>query len=339
MRRDAALNPPEAGATDIFHRRNKIDNCIDWPYFNANFSGVRIISSIATMQHLARQWQRVGKQIGFVPTMGYLHAGHLSLVKRTRQAAAKSGIVVMSIYVNPTQFGPKEAFSKYPRDLRRDLKLCRAAGVDVVFTPSDKEMYPQVGSSRCDNRTAQRAVPTKFSTYVVEEKLSQSMEGASRPTHFRGVTTVVAKLFNIVLPDVAVLGAKDWQQAAIIKRMVADLNFPVKIIVAPTLRERDGLAMSSRNKYLIGDLRRQATVLWRAIQTAQTAVKRSKVVPAAKLKSDLKKLIKTEPDARLDYVEFFGPDTLSPVLKATRGTHMALAVFVGKTRLIDNAQL
>jgi len=300
---------------------------------------MRIVTSIATMQRQARQWQRAGKRIGFVPTMGCLHAGHLSLVKRARQAAGKSGVLVVSIYVNPTQFGPKEDFSRYPRDLRRDFKLCREAGVDVVFTPGNKEMYPQVGSSRCDDRTAQRAVPTKFSTCVVEEKLSQSMEGASRPTHFRGVTTVVAKLFNIVLPDVAVFGAKDWQQAAIIKRMVADLNFPVKIIVAPTLRETDGLAMSSRNKYLAGKLRAQAIVLWQAIQTARAAVKRSKAVPAAKLKADLKKMIETEPDMRLDYVEFFEPDTLSPVLKVTRSAHMALAVFVGKTRLIDNAQL
>jgi pantoate--beta-alanine ligase len=165
------------------------------------------------------------------------------------------------------------------------------------------------------------------------------MEGASRPTHFRGVTTVVAKLFNLVLPDVAVFGAKDWQQAAIIKRMVADLNSPVKILVAPTLRECDGLAMSSRNKYLAGDLRRQATVLWHAIRTAQVSVKKLRTVSATKLKADLKKLIATEPDARLDYVEFFEPDTLAPVSKVTRGTHLALAVFVGKTRLIDNARL
>ena len=269
MRRDAAWNPPaavaprrrKAGATDKFHQHNKTDNCIDWPRFNANFSGVRIISSIAAMQPLAKKWQRTGKRIGFVPTMGCLHAGHLSLVKHARQATGKNGVVVVSIYVNPTQFGPKEDFAKYPRDLKRDFKLCRAAGVDVVFTPGDKEMYPQVGSSRRDDRTAQRAVPTNFSTCVVEENLSRTMEGASRPTHFRGVTTVVAKLFNLVLPDVAVFGAKDWQQAAIIKRMVTDLNIPVKIIVAPTLRERDGLAMSSRNKYLDDDLRRQADVL------------------------------------------------------------------------------
>jgi pantoate--beta-alanine ligase len=178
-----------------------------------------------------------------------------------------------------------------------------------------------------------------FSTYVVEEKLSRTMEGASRPTHFRGVTTVVAKLFNIVLPDVAVFGQKDFQQAAIIQRMVTDLNFPVKIIVAPTLRERDGLAMSSRNKYLAGDLRRQATILWRAIQAAQASVKKSKSVSATKLKADLKKLIENKPDAKLDYIEFFEPETLSSVSKVSRGTHMALAVFIGKTRLIDNARL
>jgi pantoate--beta-alanine ligase len=182
-------------------------------------------------------------------------------------------------------------------------------------------------------------VPLLFSTYVVEEGLSQPMEGTSRPTHFRGVTTVVAKLFNIVLPDVAVFGAKDWQQAAIIKRMVADLNFPMRIIVAPTLRERDGLAMSSRNKYLVGDLRRQATVLWQGIQTARASVKESKTIPTAELKARLRKLIETEPAAKLDYVAFFEPDTLTPISKVTSGTHMALAVFIGKTRLIDNGQL
>ena len=248
------------------------------------------------------------------------------MCKRARQALGKNGKVVVSIYVNPTQFAPTEDLAKYPRDLKRDLKSCREPGVDVVFTPGDAEMYPNKSASA-------------FSTYVVEEKLSQGMEGASRPTHFRGVTTIVAKLFNLVQPDFAVFGQKDFQQAAIIQRMVRDLNFPVKIIVAPTVRERDGLAMSSRNKYLAGDLRRQATVLWRAIQMAKSVVKKTESVPAADLKSDLRNLIETEPDARLDYVEFFEPDTLSPVSKVTRGMHMALAVFVGKTRLIDNAQL
>jgi pantoate--beta-alanine ligase len=297
------------------------------------------------MQKLARHWKRTGTRAGFVPTMGCLHAGHLSLVKRARRAVGKSGVVVMSIYVNPAQFGPKEDFSKYPRDLKRDLKLCRAAGVDVVFTPGDKEMYPGnsgtgVPPVRSPKKlTGETPVPLLFSTYIVEDKLSQSMEGASRPTHFRGVTTVVAKLFNLILPDVAVFGAKDWQQAAIIKRMVADLNFPVRIIVAPTLRERDGLAMSSRNQYLVGDLRRQATVLWRAIQAARASVKELKSIPTAKLKARLKELIECEPDARLDYVEFFESATLLPVSKVKRGTHMALAVFIGKTRLIDNGRL
>jgi pantoate--beta-alanine ligase len=283
---------------------------------------MQIVSSIAAMQRLAKKWQRAGTRIGFVPTMGYLHAGHLSLVKRARQAVGKNGKIVVSIYVNPTQFAPTEDLSKYPRDLKRDLKMLRELNVDVVFTPSDTEMYPS-GSG----------------TYVVEEKLSRTMEGASRPTHFRGVATVVTKFFNIVFPDIAVFGQKDFQQAAIIQRMVTDLNFPAKIIVAPTLRERDGLAMSSRNKYLIGDLRRQATILWRAIQTTKADLKKSKIISATKLKADLKKLIASEPDAQLDYIEFFEPETLSPVSKVTRGTQMALAVFIGKTRLIDNARL
>lgn len=300
---------------------------------------MQIVRSIAAMQHLARQWQRASRRTGFVPTMGYLHAGHLSLVKRARQAAGKSGGVVVSIYVNPTQFGPKEDFSKYPRDLKRDLKLCREAGVDVVFTPSDKEMYPAgTGSRRCESADGPRFDKRGYSTYVIEEKLSQSMEGASRPTHFRGVTTVVAKLFHIVLPDVAVFGAKDWQQATIIKHMVADLNFPVKIIVAPTLRETDGLAMSSRNKSLEGDLRRQATVLWRAIQAARFAIRKFPV-PQHRLKAQLKQLIESEPDAKLDYIEFFNSETLAPVSTVRFQIHMALAVFVGKTRLIDNGRL
>jgi len=190
------------------------------------------------MQRLARKWQ--GKvRVGFVPTMGYLHEGHLSLVRRARRAVGRRGTVVLSIYVNPTQFGPGEDLSRYPRDLSRDQQLCRRAGVDVLFTPDDAQMYPgtEAGS---------------YHTYVVEESLSKLMEGASRPGHFRGVTTIVAKLFNIVLPEVAVFGAKDFQQAAIIQRMALDLNFPVKILVAPTVREPDGLALSSRNKYLEG---------------------------------------------------------------------------------------
>ncbi|MGH8024309.1 MAG: 4-phosphopantoate--beta-alanine ligase, partial [Limisphaerales bacterium] len=192
----------------------------------------------------------------------------------------------------------------------------------------DRAMYPD-----------RRDVPEGFSTYVVEEKLSGSMEGASRPAHFRGVTTVVAKLFNIVLPDFAVFGQKDFQQAAIIKRMARDLNFPARVIVSPTVRERDGLAMSSRNKYLKGDLRRQAVVLRRALDAAKSAIKKSKTIPAAQLKAHIKKLVETEPDARMDYVEFFEPETLVPAGKVSAGAQMALAVFIGKTRLIDNERL
>lgn len=276
------------------------------------------------MQRQSQAWRRAGWRVGLVPTMGYLHNGHLSLVKRARRLVGPRGKVVVSIYVNPTQFAPTEDFSKYPRALERDAALCKDAGVDVIFAPTDAEMYPQAG----------------FSTFVLEESLSRGLEGVSRPTHFRGVTTVVAKLFNIALPDVAVFGAKDFQQAAIIKRMTRDLNFPLKIVVAPTVREADGLAMSSRNKYLEGDLRRQAVVLKHSLDKAKAQVKAAKApLPAARLKAELKRFIEREPEARVDYVEFFEPDTLVPVSKVTRGTHMALAVFVGKTRLIDNASL
>lgn len=279
------------------------------------------------MQRLAKSWQRTGVGIGLVPTMGYFHAGHLSLVQRARRLVGKPGKVVVSIYVNPTQFGPKEDFSRYPRDFARDAKLCRAAGVDVIFAPSNDQMYP-----RNDHGG--------FSTYVTEEQLSRGMEGASRPTHFRGVTTIVAKLFNIVLPTVAVFGAKDYQQAAVVRRMVGDLNFRLKIDVAPIFREADGLAMSSRNKYLEGDLRKQAVVLSRAIERIQAAVrKNSRPLLSTKLRADLKRFVEREPAAQLDYIEFFDPQTLEPVSKVARGTHMALAVFIGKTRLIDNARL
>jgi len=296
---------------------------------------MQVVTSVAAMQRLAKKWQRAGTKIGLVPTMGYLHAGHLSLVQRARKLVGKNGKVAVSIYVNPTQFGPKEDLSRYPRDLKRDLKLLRAEGTDVVFVPSDEEMYP-----RGKSLGSTESCPTSggFSTYVVEEQLSQSMEGAARPGHFRGVATVVAKLFNIAQPGVAVFGAKDFQQAAVIKRMTRDLNFPITIDIAPTFREPDGLAMSSRNKYLQGDLRRQGLVLWRAIQKAQALVKKSPV-SAKKLRADLKKLIESEPAPKLDYVEFFDPDTLLPVERVTRGTQMALAVFVGKARLIDNARL
>jgi pantoate--beta-alanine ligase len=288
---------------------------------------MRLIERVKVMQRQARHWRREGVRVGLVPTMGYLHAGHMSLVRRARGLVGPAGKVVVSIYVNPTQFGPQEDFSRYPRDLAGDLRLCRGAGVDAVFAPEDGEMYAR-GES----------VPA--STWVVEEALSAGMEGASRPTHFRGVATVVAKLFNLVLPEVAVFGAKDYQQAAIIRRLARDLNFPLRVVVAPTCRERDGLAMSSRNRYLEGDLRQQALVLWRSIGRARATVRRSgRPVPATGLKRLVRRIVSQARAARLDYVEFFDPETLLRTAKVGRGTQMALAVLVGKTRLIDNGRL
>ncbi len=288
---------------------------------------MREIASVAAMQRLARQWRRRGVRVGFVPTMGYLHEGHLSLVHAARRRVGTGGVVVVSIYVNPTQFAPHEDLARYPRDLARDRRLCRQAGVDVLFVPTDAEMYP-------------RPPGAEFSTYVVEEVLSRGMEGASRPTHFRGVTTVVAKLFNLVLPDVAVFGAKDYQQAAVVRRMVRDLNFPIEIVVAPTVREPDGLAMSSRNQYLDAVTRPQASVLWQALEAVRQRVRAAPGgIPAGRLARLVSACVGRAPAARLDYVAFFDPETLQPLRTVRRGAHMALAVFLGGTRLIDNARL
>jgi pantoate--beta-alanine ligase len=285
-------------------------------------SPMRLITSVHAMQRLALRWRRAGLRIGFVPTMGYLHAGHMSLVRRARKLVGPKGKVVVSIYVNPAQFAPTEDLARYPRDLKRDQQHCRAAGTDVLFAPGDREMYPPV-----------------YSTYVTEERLSRSMEGAARPGHFRGVTTVVAKLFNIVLPDVAIFGAKDFQQAAVVKKMTHDLNFPLKIVVSSTMRETDGLAMSSRNKYLEGPLRAQAGALFQAIAKAREAVKAGKILEARSLREELRDFIEKQPAARVDYIEFFDPATFDKVDTVDRRAHMALAVFIGSTRLIDNAAL
>ena len=288
---------------------------------------MRTVASVKGMQRLAGIWRARQLPVGLVPTMGYLHEGHLDLVSRARQIVGPRGLVVVSIYVNPTQFGPGEDFTRYPRDLARDLRLCREAGADVVFVPSDEQMYP--GRAAGD-----------FSTFVVEEALAQPMEGASRPFHFRGVTTVVAKLFNIVLPTAAVFGAKDFQQAAVMRRMTANLNFPVRIVVVPTLREPDGLAMSSRNTYLEGDLRAQAVALSKSLRKARQLVRQSRrPLEAQRLRRLLRTFIESHPAARVDYIEFFEPVTLRSVPLVSRGTHLALAVFLGHTRLIDNGAL
>jgi pantoate--beta-alanine ligase len=282
---------------------------------------MNIVRSVKGMQRLSLQWKREGKSIGFVPTMGYLHEGHVSLMRRARREVGPNGIVVVSIYVNPTQFGPHEDLSKYPRDLKRDMQMCRDVGVDTLFVPDNSDVYAK-----------------DHSTYVIEEAVSRGMEGSSRPTHFRGVATVVAKLFNIILPDVAVFGSKDFQQAAVIRRMTRDLNFPIKIVVAPTVREPDGLAMSSRNKYLSVEERRQALSLFRAIEEARRLVS-GRSVGADALKRALREQFEKNPAAKVDYVEFFDPKSLSPVETVSKGDQIALAVFVGKTRLIDNALL
>ena len=285
---------------------------------------MRIVTTVSAMQRLALGWRREGKTVGFVPTMGYLHEGHLCLIKKARQIVKPEGVVVVSLFVNPAQFGPQEDLAQYPRDLQRDKELCREATVDVLFVPEAEQMYPTTNST--------------YSTWVVEELVSKGMEGDSRPHHFRGVTTIVAKLFNLVLPEVAIFGAKDYQQATVVQKMVQDLNFPVKIVVAPTVREKDNLAMSSRNKYLSPEERAQAPVLYKAIQKAKETLKQTPgSVSATKLKEDLRAFIEGQPSARVDYIEFFDPLSLEPLEELRPGCHMALAVYVGRTRLIDNA--
>ncbi len=288
---------------------------------------MRVVTSARAMQRRALEWRRLGLRVGLVPTMGYLHDGHLSLVRRARGWVGLEGKVVVSIYVNPTQFGPREDLSRYPRDLERDKKLCRVEGVDVVFAPRDWEMYAGEEAG-------------KHSTFVVESVLSQGLEGKARPTHFQGVTTVVAKLFNLVLPAVAVFGAKDYQQAQVIGRMVRDLNFPVRLLVSPTRREEDGLAMSSRNAYLSPAEREQAVVLSQAIREARRVVRLKRGgVPAERLVRELTAWIERRPAARVDHIAFVDPETLAPVIRVQAGVRMVLAVVVGRTRLIDNGRL
>jgi pantoate--beta-alanine ligase len=288
---------------------------------------MKIISAVGPMRRLGLRWRAERVRVAFVPTMGCLHAGHLSLARRARREVGRAGRVVVSVYVNPAQFGPQEDFTRYPRTPGRDREACRKAGVDVLFTPTDAALYAR---GRRDG----------FSTYVTEERLATGMEGAARPGHFRGVTTVVAKLLNVVQPTVAVFGAKDFQQAAVVRRMVRDLNFPVRIVVAPTVREPDGLALSSRNQYLGREERAQAVVLWHALEWVRQSLRLARgPLPALALKAKLAALVNSQSRARLDYVEFFDPATLAPVERIRHGTHMALAVYVGATRLIDNAAL
>lgn len=287
---------------------------------------MRTIRKPDQMQRFALKQRREGRRIVVVPTMGRLHAGHLSLIERARKRAGKNGLVVVTVFVNRTQFGPGEDFKRYPRDEKRDLKLCREFGVDIVFAPEDADMY-------CAERGRE------FSSFVEETVLATGMEGDSRPVHFRGVTTVVAKIFNLTQPDVAVFGAKDFQQAVVIRRMTRDLNFPVEIDVAPTVREIDGVAMSSRNAYLSRAQREQAPVVSRAIFLVREMLATTHAIAADKLKHNVKCMVNAQPDAELDYVEFFDSETLKPVKEVRYGVRMALAARIGRARLIDNAEL
>jgi len=257
-----------------------------------------------------------GKRIGFVPTMGALHQGHLSLIRLARK---HSDFVVVSIFVNPTQFGPKEDFKKYPRNLKKDAALCQSSGANLIFAPSPEEIYPK-----------------GFSTYVTVEGLTQGLCGASRPGHFKGVATVVSKLFNIVQPDAAVFGQKDAQQLAVIRRMTADLDLPVKIIGAPIVREPDGLAMSSRNRYLSLEERQQAVALSRALNMAQRLVKSGKRESGIVKRELIKVLKHYAPLGKIDYLEIVDNATLKPVKVIQKNTLLALAVKFPRARLIDN---
>jgi len=256
-----------------------------------------------------------GKKIAFVPTMGYFHEGHLSLMKEAKKMA---DCVVVSIYVNPTQFGPKEDFSKYPRDLDRDLKMAESVNADVVFYPSDKGMYPAY-----------------YQTYVDVEKVTQNLCGMSRPGHFRGVATVCNKLFNIVKPHIAVFGKKDFQQFISIKRMVDDLNMDIQIVGWPTVREPDGLAMSSRNRYLDKDERKSALSLFAALKLAQKLYSNGETKSSVII-NEVEKLIKKAPCTAIDYIKICDTKTLKDTDKIKNQSVVVLAVKVGKTRLIDN---
>jgi pantoate--beta-alanine ligase len=272
------------------------------------------------MMSVARELRVDGKRIGFVPTMGALHEGHLSLMGRAREMC---DMVIASIFVNPTQFGPNEDFEQYPRDLARDAELAFTRGVDFIFAPTPDDMYPQ-----------------RFATYVTVERLSERLEGASRPAHFRGVTTVVNKLFNIVHPHFAFFGRKDAQQVIIIKRMVRELAMDVEIVVGPTVREEDGLALSSRNVYLSTEERKAATVLRRALERCRTLYNGGER-DSARLISSMRSLIEAEPLAVIDYIAITDTERLEPVetIPTDTPTLVSMAVFIGATRLIDNIVL
>jgi pantoate--beta-alanine ligase len=269
---------------------------------------------IANSPGIARERRaKADRPVVLVPTMGALHDGHATLIRCARKLAGRKGSVVVSVFVNPIQFGPTEDFAKYPRSWAHDLKVCRTCGTDLIFRPSVEQMY------RGDR-----------SVVVDENSLSRYLCGAARPGHFRGVCTVVAKLFLILRPDIAIFGEKDWQQLAIIRRMVRDLDFPVRIVGHPTVRESDGLAMSSRNDYLTAEERSLAPGIYAALRMAAGAKRAGDILKAGR------RMIEEIPGARIDYLELVDAETIEPARGFSRATRLAVAVFLGKTRLIDN---
>jgi pantoate--beta-alanine ligase len=267
------------------------------------------------MKEYARGARAEGRVIGLVPTMGALHEGHTALVARARQECSR---VIASVFVNPKQFGPKEDYKKYPRDLENDAEKLAAVGVDALFAPETADIYPE-----------------GFRTYVNVEGICERLEGRSRPGHFRGVSTVVLKLFEIVQPHFAYFGRKDAQQVRIISEMVRDLNLDAEIVVCPVVREADGLALSSRNAYLSAEERKAATVLHRALVAARDELSRG-VRDAMQLQTGMRRILEAEPLASVDYAEIVSADTFEPVVRVARPCYAVLAVFIGKTRLIDN---
>ena len=279
---------------------------------------MKIVNKVRQMQVLSDKFKKEGKKIAFVPTMGYFHKGHLSLMERGRKLA---DILVISIFVNPIQFGPGEDFMEYPRDLERDLSLAEGVGVDVVFIPEAEEMYPP-----------------DYQTYLEVTGLTQHLCGLFRPGHFRGVTTVVAKLFNIVKPDIALFGLKDYQQYIVIKRMVRDLNYDIEVVGCPIIREEDGLAMSSRNKYLTPEQRKSALCLYQGIKLAERLVREGQR-DAKIIVKEVIDYIESKPYTQIDYVKICHPETLDDLEYLNDKALLALAVRVGKARLIDNTIL
>jgi pantoate--beta-alanine ligase len=287
--------------------------------WEAILSAMETIRTVGEMQAASSRVKRLGRRVALVPTMGALHEGHAALMRTAREQGAA---VVASIYVNPTQFGPQEDFKRYPRDLEADQRLCEREQVDTVFAPSDGEMYPAGNTA----------------TWVEETELAHRLEGERRPGHFRGVCTVVAKLFNIVQPDIALFGQKDYQQLKVVQRMVRDLRFPIEIVPVPIVRESDGLAMSSRNAQLSTAERAQAAVLSKALRVAHDLFTEGEQ-SAHRLEAAMQHTLSLAPLARLDYAQIVDGETLEPIAKVQHGNVALIAAHVGKVRLIDNVVL